>query len=69
MGNMNDKMKGKANQATGAVREKVGDATNNEEMEAKGKAQHLKGDAQEAKGKAKDAVDNVKDAAKSVSAR
>lgn len=69
MGNMNDKMKGKANQAAGAVREKVGDVTNNEEMEAKGKAQHFKGDAQEAKGKLKDAGDNVKDAAKSATGR
>ena len=43
--------------------------TGNEEMAAKGKAQHMKGDAQEAKGKAKDAVDNVKDAAKSATGR
>jgi hypothetical protein len=28
MGNVNDKIKGKANQAAGAVREKAGDVTN-----------------------------------------
>lgn len=69
MGNKDDKIKGKANQAAGAVREKTGDLTNNEKMQAKGKAQHAKGDGQETKGKIKDAGDSVKDAAKSVAGR
>ncbi|HMO96288.1 MAG TPA: CsbD family protein [Tepidiformaceae bacterium] len=70
MGNtMDDKMKGKANRAAGAVREKAGDVTGNEEMEAKGKAQNAKGRAQEATGKAKDAAGNIGDAARKAAGR
>ncbi len=62
-----DTMKGKLNQATGAVRENVGDAMGNEEMERNGAMQHAKGDAQEAGGKiqgaVKDAVNTLKDGA------
>ena len=61
---MQDKLKGKVNQAVGATREKVGDMTGREEMEAKGKAQHAKGDAQETMGKAKGAVSDASNKAK-----
>ncbi len=63
----NDKLKGKLNQAAGAVREKTGDTVGNEEMERKGAMQHAKGDAQEASGKVqgavKDAGNKMKDGA------
>ncbi len=65
-----DTMKGKLNQAAGAVRENVGDAVGNEEMERKGAMQHAKGDAQEAGGKVqgavKDAGNKMKDGADKV---
>ena len=64
-----NKLKGKANQAVGAAREKAGDLVGNESMEAKGRAQHAKGDAQEATGKLEGEIavasDKVKDALKS----
>ena len=51
-----NKIKGNVNQAVGATREKAGDLTGNEELEAKGAAQHAKGDAQEAVGNVQGAV-------------
>ncbi len=60
----NDKLKGKLNQAAGAVREKTGDTVGNEEMERKGAMQHAKGDAQEASGKVQGAVKDVANKAK-----
>ncbi len=58
---MDDKIKGKMNQAVGATREKVADAVGADNMQAKGKAQHAKGDAQEATGDVKDAVNDATD--------
>lgn len=49
-----DKMSNFKDKAVGSAKEKVGQATNNEEMELKGKAQRLKGEAGEK-------VENVKD--------
>ena len=60
----NDKLKGKLNQAAGAVREKTGDTVGNEEMERKGAMQHAKGDAQESSGKVQGAVKDVANKAK-----
>lgn len=59
MTTFDDKAKGKANQGVGAAREKVGDVTGNDSMQAKGARQHAKGDAQEAVGKAKDSVNKA----------
>ena len=56
MGEMADKAKGNANQAAGAVKDSLGKATNNKDLQAEGKAQKLKGDAQEAKGAVKGAL-------------
>lgn len=51
-----NKIKGNVNQAVGATREKAGDLTGNEEMEANGAAQHAKGDVQEAVGNVQDSA-------------
>jgi uncharacterized protein YjbJ (UPF0337 family) len=56
MSSTSDKAKGYANKAAGAVKEKVGQATGNEELEAKGDLQQAKGSAQVGLGKAKDAA-------------
>ena len=66
MGNQ-DQIEGKWDQATGKVKEEVGDAIDNEQMEYEGKADQAKGNVKEGVGDAKnaidDAADNVKDAA------
>ena len=59
-----NKLKGKVNQATGVSREKLGDLTGNEEMGRKGRAQRVKGDAQEARGRAQDAASSATETAK-----
>jgi len=56
MSSTTDKIKGMANKATGAVKEGVGKATDNPDLEVEGAAQRLKGQVQESVGKAKDAV-------------
>ncbi|MEP7216856.1 MAG: CsbD family protein [Anaerolineaceae bacterium] len=56
-----NKLKGKANQAAGAAREKVGKAVGNEELEGEGRAQNIQGDFQETMG---DVQGKVADAAK-----
>jgi len=63
MGSTGDKIKGMANEASGNVKQGVGKALDNQEMQAKGKLQELKGEAQQAKGKAKDAVKAIVDKA------
>ena len=61
MSSVTDKLKGGGNQAAGAVKESVGKATGNADLEVEGAAQKLKGKAQESVGKAKDAVKSVVD--------
>ena len=61
-----ENIKGKTNEAVGAVRRKTGDVTGNEDMEAKGAAQQSKGKTQQVVGSAKDAVDKAADKVKSV---
>nr|WP_180203154.1 CsbD family protein [Pseudomonas sp. SbOxS1]NYU02786.1 CsbD family protein [Pseudomonas sp. SbOxS1] len=56
MGSTSDKVKGMANEAAGNVKQGVGKATNNPNLQAEGKAQERKGEAQQAIGKAKDAI-------------
>ncbi|WP_338042934.1 CsbD family protein, partial [Novacetimonas pomaceti] len=48
MGEFTDKMKGTADRTVGSIKENVGKATGNEELEAKGTAQKLKGSAEKA---------------------
>ena len=59
MSSTNDKMRGAGNDVAGNVKQAVGNATGNEEMEAEGRAQETKGDAQKALGNAKDAIGNA----------
>ena len=63
MGSTTDKVKGVANEAAGAVKQGVGEAVGNPNLEVKGAAQKLKGEAQESLGQAKDAVKKVVDKA------
>jgi len=64
----NDEVEGKLDRAVGAVKDKVGEATGNRELEAEGEAQNAEGKGEEAWGKLKhgvgDAVDAVGDAVK-----
>ena len=64
MSSTTDKLKGAANEAIGNVKQVIGKATDNDKLQAEGKAQELKGDAQRTMGDAKDGVKNVADAAK-----
>ena len=48
-----DKVEGNVNQATGATKEKVGEATNNPDMQDEGTMEKLKGKAQEKMGEIK----------------
>ncbi len=59
MSSTNDKARGTGNDVVGNVKQGVGKATGNEEMEAEGHAQETKGDAQKALGNAKEAIGNV----------
>jgi uncharacterized protein YjbJ (UPF0337 family) len=50
-----DKLKDKAEAAKGEAKQKVGDATDNEQWQAEGKADEVKGDLKQAGEKVKDA--------------
>lgn len=63
MGSTSDKIKGVANRAAGAVKQGVGEAVGNPNLQVEGAVQKLKGEAQEAVGKAKDAVKELIDKA------
>ncbi len=49
-------IEGKAKQAMGAAKQKVGEITGNDELRVKGAAQRAEGKVQEGVGKTKDAV-------------
>ena len=51
-----DKAEGKMHQAKGKIKETTGNAVGNEELEAKGKGEHLKGKAQDKTGDVKKVV-------------
>ena len=63
---IDDEVEGKYEQAKGTVKEKVGEVTGNERLEAEGEADHAAGEGQETWGKFKrgvsDAVDSVGEA-------
>ena len=61
MSSTHDKARGAANEAGGNVKQVVGQATDDEKLEAEGKTQEAKGEAQGALGKAKDAIGNALD--------
>lgn len=62
----NDEVEGKFEQAKGTVKDKVGGAIGNEQMEAEGKAENAKGEAKETLGKAKRKVGDAAEAVKDV---
>ncbi len=53
-----DKIEGNANQATGSVKEKVGEATNNPDLQDEGTVDKLKGKVQEKVGEIKKVFGN-----------
>lgn len=61
-----DEVEGKFEKAKGSIKDTIGGATGNREMEAEGEAEHAKGETKETWGKVKhgvgDAVDAVGDA-------
>ncbi len=61
-----DEVEGKWEKVKGTVKDKVGEATGDEELEAEGEIQHAEGEAQDTWGKTKrkvgDAVKSVGDA-------
>lgn len=61
-----DELEGKYEQAKGTIKEKVGDLTNDPQLETEGQAEQVEGESQETWGKFKrgvgDAVDAVGDA-------
>lgn len=61
MSSTTDKIKGVANQVGGKIKEEVGGAIGNEQMQVEGIAQKVKGQVQKKIGDAKDAVKNVAD--------
>ena len=63
MSSTTDKIKGMANEAMGYVKQGVGKALDNKELQAKGKMQELKGEGQQLKGDAKDGIKKVVDRA------
>ncbi len=58
-----DEAKGKFEQAKGTVKDKVGEWTGNDRLEAEGEAQHAEGEAQESWGKVKRGVSDAVDSA------
>ena len=56
MGELTDKVNAAGNKVAGNIKEAVGKATDNPELEAKGQAQQLKGTAQDVKGSVKGAM-------------
>ena len=63
MSSTSDKIKGAANQAGGAIKQGVGKAMDDKQMEAEGMIQKGKGKAQQMEGDAKSAVKKVVDKA------
>jgi uncharacterized protein YjbJ (UPF0337 family) len=65
---MEDKMKNRADQAGGAVKETVGKLTDDKKMQAEGHMQHAKAtlavDAEKVKDSVVDAAEHIKDAFK-----
>lgn len=56
MGEFTDKVAAAGNKAAGAVKSAVGDATDNDRLEAEGEAQKAKGTAQDVSGSVKGAL-------------
>ena len=63
MSSTTDKIKGKANEVAGSVKQSIGKAVGDDKLRVEGAMQRGKGDAQQAVGKAKDAVKKALDRA------
>jgi uncharacterized protein YjbJ (UPF0337 family) len=61
MSSTTDKMKGLANKAAGKVKQGLGQATDDHELEGEGKLQEAKGELQKATGDAKAAIKKAAD--------
>ncbi|GBQ87875.1 stress response protein CsbD [Gluconacetobacter johannae DSM 13595] len=59
MGELKDKAKGHADTMLGAVKHRIGKATHNPELEARGAAQKLKGQAEKTKGGVKGTLNKL----------
>lgn len=59
---LDDKIKNKTEEASGAIKENVGEATDNRDLEAEGAADRSEGKLKQAGEKLKDAAGSVKDA-------
>lgn len=55
---LGDKVKGNVSKAKGEVKDQVGNATNNRDLQREGKAEKTKGNAQKAVGETKDTFNN-----------
>jgi uncharacterized protein YjbJ (UPF0337 family) len=56
-----DEIKGKAEKAKGYVKEEIGEAVGNPDLEARGRAERAAGKVRESYGKAKDKVEETAD--------
>jgi len=61
---LDDKIKNEAQEATGKAKEELGDATDNERLEAEGKADQAEAAFKKAGERVKDTAEDVKDAFK-----
>ncbi|MBO1359756.1 CsbD family protein [Acetobacter sacchari] len=59
MGELTDKVKGTLNKAVGSIKEEVGKATNNPELEAEGSAQKIEGHVDTLKGTVKGKINDL----------
>jgi uncharacterized protein YjbJ (UPF0337 family) len=64
MGDVKDKAEGAWDETKGKVKETVGDATDNEDLQGEGVADQVKGKAEQAWGNAKEAAEDVKEGVK-----
>jgi uncharacterized protein YjbJ (UPF0337 family) len=62
MGSARDKTEGKWDEAKGTVKERVGEVTDDEDLETEGKTDQVKGKGKQAVGKVKDAGKKTKEA-------
>ena len=59
MGGFGDKLEGKADELRGKVKESVGDATDNPDLQAEGRGDRVEGKVEQAIGEAKEAWEDV----------
>jgi uncharacterized protein YjbJ (UPF0337 family) len=60
MGGLGDKLEGKADELKGKVKEGIGDATDNPDLQAEGRGDRVEGKVEQAIGEAKEAWEDVR---------